>query len=109
MTQPPTCDIIIALAGRHEARPGLRKGHEMTHRIINAHCNQNGTTPAFNFAGEDAAYYWTRRNWYTHPVALIAENWKTDTIVIGWAPGYIKGADKTAEEEVEAIISKLEE
>lgn len=25
----------------------------MTHRIINAHCNQNGTTPAFNFAGEE--------------------------------------------------------
>ena len=41
--------------------------------------------------------------------SIIAENWKTDTIVIGWAPGYIKGADKTAEEEVEAIISKLEE
>mgnify|MGYP007094152441 FL=1 len=81
----------------------------MTHRIINAHCNQNGTTPAFNFAGEDAVYHWTRRNWYTHPVALIAENWKTDTIVIGWAPGYVKGADKTAEEEVEAIISELEE
>lgn len=81
----------------------------MTYRIINATCDQNGNTPAFNLAGSDAAYHTTRSHWYSHPVATIAENWKTQTIVIGWAPGYIKGADKPAEEEVEAIIKRLEE
>lgn len=70
-------------------------------RIINVTTNQDEKSPAFNLAGHDA-YYRTFGigEWYGKTIANVAESRDGKTIVIGWAPGYIRGARTDIEEQI---------
>ncbi|NEG56110.1 hypothetical protein [Bifidobacterium platyrrhinorum] len=80
----------------------------MTTRTINARLDGNGDTPAFRFAGRDA-YYKTFGfgDWYGQPVATVASDPDGSIVVIGWSAGYIRGAKRAVEEQIEAYIREL--
>ncbi|PLS29943.1 hypothetical protein Uis1B_2211 [Bifidobacterium margollesii] len=76
-------------------------------RIINCHLDEDGNNPAMNLAGRDA-YRETIGfgEWHGHPVAVIAEG--RGRIIVGWAPGYVRGAKPFHEEKVEEYIDEAE-